>query len=173
MRDTKYVNKKEPVITTDSSCNKILLQPHLNLAAISKMKHQTLICVHSYMINSGIPESWVELKLEGIEFGDGEKKSAHNIRLQKSAFTLLLQGIIAILCFFVPFHQGVISVDVLFLVDGLHGIFVDALLDKFCDHIHLTEKFFAFGIDGSGVHKLMADEPTVLKECLSVDKQLA
>lgn len=60
-----------------------------------------------------MPEGWVELKLEVVQFGDGEKESAQNIRLQKSAFTLFLQGIIVILCFLMPFHQDVISVDIM------------------------------------------------------------
>ena len=89
------------------------------------------------MVYGGMPEAWVELELKGIQFGDGEKKSAHNICLDEPAFTLFLQGIIADLCLFVPFHQGVIAVDVFILVDSLHGVFVDALLNKACDHIHL------------------------------------
>ena len=92
------------------------------------MKHQTLIRVHGYMVNGGMPEGWVELKLKIIQFGDGEKKYAHNICLDKPAVTLFLQGVIAVLCPFVPFCQGVVSADIFILVDSLYRIFVDALL---------------------------------------------
>lgn len=57
------------------------LQPHLNLAAVLEMKHQSLICVYGYVVNGGVPEGLVELKLKGVKLGDGEKKSAHNILL--------------------------------------------------------------------------------------------
>ena len=102
------------------------LYPHLNLAAVHKMKLQTLICVHGYVVYAGVPEGGVELKLEVVQFGDGEKESAHSIRLLKSALTLFLQSIVTALQFFVPFHQSVIAVDVLVLVNGLHGIFIYA-----------------------------------------------
>ena len=137
------------------------------------MKLQALICVHGYVVDGGMPEGRVELKLKGVKLGDGEKELAHNIRLQKSAFTLFLQGIIAILCFFVPFYQGVISADIFILVDGFYGIFVDALLNETCDHVHFLEEFLAFCIDRSGVHQFVTDEPAVLKKRFSVNKQLA
>ena len=115
------------------------------------------------MVNGGMPEGWVELKLKIIQFGDGEKKYAHNICLDKPAVTLFLQGVIAVLCPFVPFCQGVVSADIFILVDSLYRIFVDALLDKACDHIHLPEEFFAFGINRRGIHQFVTDEPAVLK----------
>ena len=134
------------------------------------MKHQTLICVYGYVVDSGVPEGWVELKLEGVEFGDGEKETAHNIRLSESAVTLFLQGIISFLCFFVPFHKSVVAVNILVLVDGLCSVFVYAFLDKTCDYIHLLEKFIAFGIYSGGVQKFMSDEPAIFKERFTVSK---
>ena len=125
------------------------------------------------MVNCGVPKDGGELKLKSIKLGDGKKKPAHSIRLLKSALTLFLQSVIAVLRLFVAFHQGVIAVDVLILVNGLHGIFVDALLDETRDHIHFLEEFLSFGINRRGIHQLVADEPAVLKECLSVDHQLA
>ena len=124
------------------------------------------------MVNGGMPEGWVELKLKIIQFGDGEKESAHNICLDKPAVALFLQSVIAVLCLFVAFHQGVVSADIFILVDSLYRIFVDALLDKACDHIHLLDKFLAFGIDRSGIHQFVTDEPAVLKKCLTIHKQL-
>ena len=93
------------------------------------------------MVKSGVPKDGVELKLKGVKLGDGEKEAVHNICLEESAFTLFLQGVIAALCLFVPFYQGVVSADVLILIDGMHCVFVNALLNKVCDHIHLTEDF--------------------------------
>ena len=127
------------------------------------MKLQALICVHGHVVDGGVPEGGVELKLKGVKLGDGEKKSAHNICLDKSAVTLFLQGVITVLSLFVAFHQGVISADIFILVDSLYGIFVNALLDKACDHIHLLEEFLAFGVNRSGVHKFVTDKPAVLK----------
>lgn len=137
------------------------------------MKHQTLICVYGYVVDGGVPEGGVELKLEDVKLGDGEKESTHNICLNKPAVTLFLQSVIAVLRLFVAFHQGVISADILILVDNLYGIFIDAFLDKACDHVHLLEEFLAFCIDRSGIHQLVADEPAVLKKRFSVNKQLA
>ena len=120
-----------------------------------------------------MPEGWVELKLEGVQFGNCEKESAHNICLDEPAVTFFLQGVIAVLSLFVALHQGVISADIFILVDSLYGIFIDAFLDKACDHVHLLEEFLALGINRSGVHKLVTDEPTILKECFAIHKQLA
>ena len=92
------------------------LEIHFNLTTIPKVKHQTLICVHGYVIDSGMPEGWVKLKLEGVEFGDGEKETAHNIRLSESAVTLFLQSVKTFLCFFVSFHKSIVAVDILILV---------------------------------------------------------
>ena len=58
------------------------------------------------MVNCGVPKDGVKLKLEVVQFGDGEKESAHSIRLDESAVTLFLQGVIVVLCLFVAFHQG-------------------------------------------------------------------
>ena len=122
------------------------------------------ICVHGHVVDGGVPEGGVKPKLKGVKLGDGEKKSAHNICLNESAFTLFLQTIVTTLCLFVPFHQSVIAVDVLILVDSLYGVFVDAFLDKACDHIHLLEEFLAFGINGSGIHQFATDESAVFKD---------
>ena len=149
------------------------LHSHLNINAVHKMKLQALICVHGHVVDGGVPEGGVKLKLKGVKLGDGEKKSAHNICLNESAFTLFLQTIVTTLCLFVPFHQSVIAVDVLILVNGLHGIFIYALLDKTGNHLHILEQLITFGINRSGIHQLTTDKPAVLKECLSVDHQLA
>lgn len=44
------------------------------------------------------------------------------------------------------FYSFVVTADIFILVDGLHGIFIYALLDKTGNHIHLPEEFLAFGI---------------------------
>ena len=115
------------------------------------------------MVNCGVPKDGVKLKLKGVKLGDNEKESAHNIRLKEPVFTLFLQGVVTALCFFMPFHKGVVSADVVVLVNGLHGIFVHTLLDKACDNIYLTKQFLAFGINCSSIHQLVTDEPAVLK----------
>ena len=149
------------------------LHSHFNINSVHKMELQALICVYGYVVDGRVPEGGVELKLEVVQFGDGEKKSAHYICLDKSAITLFLQGVIAVLCLFVAFYQGVISADIFILVDSLYRIFVDALLNEACDHVHLPEEFLAFVVNRSGIHQLVADEPAILKECLSVNQQLA
>ena len=115
------------------------------------------------MVNCGVPKDGVKLKLKGVKLGDNEKESAHNIRLKEPVFTLFLQGVVTALCLFVAFHQSVIAIDILILINGLHGIFVQTLLDKACDNIHLTKQFLAFGINCSSIHQLVTDEPAVLK----------
>ena len=64
------------------------LQPHLNINAVHKMELQALICVHGHVVDGGVPEGGVELKLEGVKFSDGEKESAHNVCLNEPAVTL-------------------------------------------------------------------------------------
>ena len=118
------------------------------------MKHQTLICVYGYLVDGGMLKGRVELKLD------------------EPAVTLFLQGVIAVLCLFVALYQGVISADIFILVDSLYRIFVDALLDEACDHIHLLEEFLAFGVNRSCFHQLVTDKPAVPKECLAIHKQL-
>ena len=115
------------------------------------MKHQPLICIHGYMVNGGVPKGGIKLKLKGVKLSDNEKESAHSIRLQESALSFFCKVSLAVLRLFVPFCQGVISADIFILVDRLHGIFVDALLDKTGNHLHLLEQLFAFGINCCGV----------------------
>lgn len=93
-----------------------------------------------------MPEGWVELKLEGVQFGNCEKESAHNICLDEPAVTFFLQGVIAVLCLFVAFHQGIIPADIFILVDSIHRIFVNPLLDKECGYNENLPKLIAQGL---------------------------
>ena len=56
---------------------------HLNFDPIPKPKHQLLISVHGYVVDRGVPEGEVELKLKSVKLGDGEKETAHNICLEE------------------------------------------------------------------------------------------
>lgn len=66
------------------------LHLHCNLRSIFEMEHQPLISEYLNMVNHRIPEGLIKGKLQKIQLGDFEQKTAECIDLVQSPFFLLL-----------------------------------------------------------------------------------